>query len=259
MEKRLLDFVSRHYKAGIFNPAEALQAFRRSHGYNPWRRISWGIAAVAAALITGVFLFDGWKNSWTEYVADAALTEVVLPDGSIAKLGPGASLRLQKHRNSRAVQSKGRIWFEVRKDSLAPFTVDMDGRAAITVLGTKFLADAGDEARVDLFEGRVLFCSAGEESGIILTAGQAAHIEGGAPVYDDAFSADTELWRSGQFHFEGTALDEVLARLESFYGVSLSCTDTTGKALSGRFKAGRLDDLIAAIEEALDVKIEKGE
>ena len=253
MEKRLLDFVSRHYKAGIFNPAEALQAFRRSHGYNPWRRISWGIAAVAAALITGVFLFDGWKNSWTEYVADAALTEVVLPDGSIAKLGPGASLRLQKHRNSRAVQSKGRIWFEVRKDSLAPFTVDMDGRAAITVLGTKFLADAGDETRVDLFEGRVLFCGAGEESGIILTAGQAAHIEGGAPVYVDAFSADTG------FHFDGTALEEVLAKLESFYGESLSCADAKDRSLSGRFKAGRLDDLIAAIEEALDVKIEQGE
>ena len=258
MEKHL-DFVSRHFKAGIFNSTEALLTFRKTHRINLWARYAWTAAAVAAAVVAGVFTFKGWQNSWTEYTAGAELTEVVLPDGSIARMAPGATVRLQKHRNSRAVHSLGQVWFEVRKDSLAPFTVDMDGRAAITVLGTKFLTDTGDEARVDLFEGRVLFCSAGEESGIILTAGQAAHIEGGAPVYDDAFSADTELWRSGRFHFEGTALDEVLARLKSFYGVSLSCADAKDRALSGRFKAGRLDDLIAAIEEALDVKIEKGE
>lgn len=258
MEKHL-DFVSKHFKEGIFNPTEALLTFRKTHRITIWKSYVWTAAAVAAAIVAGVFSFKGWQNSWTEYTASAELTEVVLPDGSIARMAPGATVKIQRHLNPRAVHSQGRVWLEVRKDSLAPFTVDMDGRAAITVLGTKFLVDAGDEARVDLFEGRVLFCGAGEESGIILTAGQSAHIEEGAPVYDDAFSADTELWRSGRFHFNGTALEEVLARLESFYGVSLSCTDATGKALSGRFKAGRLDDLIAAIEEALDVRIEKGE
>lgn len=85
---------------------------------------------------------------------------VSLPDGSVAKLSPRASLTFKEgfEKNSRDIVLNGEALFSVVKDSSRPFTV-YSGNISTTALGTIFKVvhwGNGTETQVHLYEGKVL-------------------------------------------------------------------------------------------------------
>lgn len=58
------------------------------------------------------------------------------------------------------------------------------------------------------------------------------------------------------FHFDDTPLPQVLSELGSYYGVTLTASDTT-RHLTGDFEADDLDLLLDMIEQTLHVEIER--
>lgn len=58
------------------------------------------------------------------------------------------------------------------------------------------------------------------------------------------------------FHFDDTPLPQVLSELGSYYGVTLTVSDTT-RHLTGDFEADDLDLLLDMIEQTLHVEIER--
>ena len=64
-------------------------------------------------------------------------------------------------------------------------------------------------------------------------------------------------WATGYFRYEATPLAVVLEERSAYYGVSLSAP-ADGKSLTGEFSTESLDDILELIEQALEVKIEKG-
>ena len=254
-DKHPISFVLRHYRPGMFDTQKAWEKVSGMTARRPARRILLWAMPLAAALILGVFF--SWRNTWTEYCAYDVAQAFTLKDGTQATLAPGATLRYQPHKAPRQIRMTGQVHYAVARDESHPFRVTAPS-ATVTVLGTVFqVIDRDSTTRVDVTEGRVRFEGPAGE-GVVLTAGQSAILQDGAPVLDDASLPNPAAWATGLFRYEATPLETVLKDLSAFYGVSLQAKgDTADKALTGEFPTDSLDDILELIALALDVEIDK--
>ena len=262
LEDKHLDFVLKHYQEGKFDTQKAIDRFNEAHGIvqKPRRRVlPWvsGVAAAAAAVILCVFLFRGNEQQMIELIANNAVKEFVLPDGTDVTLAPGSKLSYSE-KSPRNTALEGKAYFEVARDEAVPFEITSDG-AFVRVLGTKFMVDAGSSVKeVYVTEGKVLFAKSSDAEGVILTKDMQATLspEANVPVIALETDVNSIAWQRGSFIFDKTPLREVLETLSEHYKVSFAATDVD-KQLSGEFYAEDLDLIISLIESALDVRIVK--
>ena len=260
-EDKHLDFVLKHYQEGKFDTQKAIDRFKEAHGIvqKPRRRVlPWvsGIAAAAAAVVLCVFLFRD-SNQQIQLMANSAMKEFVLPDGSEVTLAPGSRLTY-KEKSPRKTQLEGKAFFEVARDEAVPFEITSDG-TFVRVLGTKFMVDAGAAVKeVYVTEGKVLFAKSSDSEGVILTKDMQATLSQSDAIPVVAAKADVNslAWQRGSFIFDQTPLKEVLQTLAKHYKVSFVANDLS-KQLSGEFDSEDLDLIISLIESALDVNIVK--
>ena len=274
----MIDFVAKSYEENRFDPdkalrsvadptsvAELVEAPNSSHRHfdklsdrNPsLKHLLASIAGIAAAVIVGIFLYTSWKNSWTDYTAYDVAQTFTLPDSSSVTLAPGATLRLQRHKDDRLVRMTGKIYFSVRHDDRSPFRIDA-GSGFVKVLGTRFQVDYRDSISVSVVSGKVLFSAArsGEE-GLILTKGQSAVLRQGssAPARLTPKHPNPAAWATGEFIYDNTPLPEVLSELSEYYGVTLVVSDADSRLLSGEFSTASLPEILNLINSALGTSI----
>ncbi len=269
-EDRMIDFVAKSYEENRFDPQKALArsqngSLRRSLSLSKRTVMLKRIAGVAAAAAVGIFLYLSWLSSWTDYAAYDIAQTFTLPDSSSVTLAPGATLRLQKHKDKRMVQMTGKVYFNVRHDDRAPFRIDA-GSGFVKVLGTRFQVDSRDPISVSVVSGKVLFSAirSGEE-GLILTKGQSAVLDPAAskPVEITPKHPNPAAWATGEFIYDNTPLSEVLSELSEYYDVTLVAFDAghssgESRRLSGEFSASSLPEILNLINSALgtDIQIE---
>ena len=269
-EDRMIDFVAKSYEENRFDPKKALA---RSQNGSLHRSLSLSkrtvmlkrIIGIAAAVIVGIFLYTSWRTSWTDYMAYDIPQTFTLPDSSSVTLAPGATLRLQRHKDNRLVQMTGKVYFNVRHDDRAPFRVDA-GTGFVKVLGTRFQVDALDSTSVSVVSGKVLFTdSRSDGEGLILTKGQSAVLDPAAsqPVEITPKHPNPAAWATGEFIYDNTPLPEVLSELSEYYGVTLVAFDAghssgESRSLSGEFSTSSLQEILNLINSALgtDIQIE---
>ena len=257
-----MDFVLKHYQEGKFDTRKAIDRFNEAHGIvqKPRRRVlPWvsGMVAAAAAVVLCVFLFRGNEQQMIELIANNAVKEFALPDGTEVTLAPGSKLSYSE-KSPRKTQLEGKAYFEVARDEAVPFEITADG-AFVRVLGTKFMVDAGSSVKeVYVTEGKVLFAKSSDAEGVILTKDMQATLspDENVPVIAVEPDINSIAWQRGSFIFDKTPLREVLETLSKHYKVSFAATDLD-KQLSGEFYAEDLDLIISLIESALDVHIIK--
>ena len=266
----MIDFVAKSYEENRFDPKKALA---RSQNGSLHRSLSLSkrtvmlkrIIGIAAAVIVGIFLYTSWRTSWTDYMAYDIPQTFTLPDSSSVTLAPGATLRLQRHKDNRLVQMTGKVYFNVRHDDRAPFRVDA-GTGFVKVLGTRFQVDALDSTSVSVVSGKVLFTdSRSDGEGLILTKGQSAVLDPAAskPVEITPKHPNPAAWATGEFIYDNTPLPEVLSELSEYYGVTLVAFDAghssgESRRLSGEFSTSSLQEILNLINSALgtDIQIE---
>lgn len=261
-EDKHMDFVLKHYQEGKFDTRKAIDRFNDAHGIvqKPRRRVlPWvsGMVAAAAAVVLCVFLFRGNEQQMIELIANNAVKEFALPDGTEVTLAPGSKLSYSE-KSPRKTQLEGKAYFEVARDEAVPFEITADG-AFVRVLGTKFMVDAGSSVKeVYVTEGKVLFAKSSDAEGVILTKDMQATLspDENIPVIAVEPDVNSIAWQRGSFIFDNTPLREVLETLSEHYKVSFAATDLD-KQLSGEFYAEDLDLIISLIESALDVHIIK--
>ncbi len=269
-EDRMIDFVAKSYEENRFDPKKALA---RSQNGTLHRSLSLSkrtvmlkrIIGIAAAVIVGIFLYTSWRTSWTDYMAYDIPQTFTLPDSSSVTLAPGATLRLQRHKDNRLVQMTGKVYFNVRHDDRAPFRVDA-GTGFVKVLGTRFQVDALDSTSVSVVSGKVLFTdSQSDGEGLILTKGQSAVLDPAAskPVEITPKHPNPAAWATGEFIYDNTPLPEVLSELSEYYDVTLVAFDAghssgESRRLSGEFSTSSLPEILNLINSALgtDIQIE---
>lgn len=258
MKEDILEFVARYFKPHALDRNRAwrhISAGRRS-GWRP----AYTLATALAALAIGLFLFIPGKTGMTVIPASASAQTVVLPDGTLCTLAPGATISFHgKHfaHNDRIVQMGGKVYFEVERNERLPFLIQASD-AVVTVLGTRFqvIQDA-DSTAVDVVSGRVSFASANNpDEGIVLERGMHAALFSGAARarLTAPASLNPAAWATHVFTYEQAPLPDVLLDVSECFGCTLEC-DATDRRLSGTLRAESAREAVQLIEETLDIKI----
>lgn len=237
-----------------------------------WKWVS--IAASIALLIVSSFHFINSDHPhselvWYEVIAVAdAKTKVVLPDSSTVWLNANASL-IYPHSfddENRRVDVSGEAFFEVRKDEMKPFIVDLGG-LQIKVLGTSFnvISDAeNDEIRISLLEGKVALYESGQSSEsakILMPDQQAIYSRSKGEIEILPIRMDNVMsWVTGEFRFENNTLAEIAQELERAFHVKIHIQNEAirKKAFNAVFEDKEtLDEILSILQISAKYRIEK--
>lgn len=147
---------------------------------------------------------------------------ITLPDGTKVWLNAGTTLKFPAvfAGTERVVDLSGEAYFEVSKNKLKPFIVNMN-HTQIRVLGTHFnvMAYADEPAiQTTLLEGSVRV-SDGKASRLI-TPGQQAVVNSGIAVIDADIN-QVMAWKNGNFAFNYEQIHTVMNKISRWYDVDI--------------------------------------
>ena len=204
-------------------------------------KIWWAAAAVLLVLVAVRFLLPADDLIETNNSQQLAY---VLPDGSIAHLNDGSSIRLRTNRfnENRHLQLKGEAFFEVEKGST--FLVETPN-GSVEVLGTSFNVYArGDALEVHCNTGRVKVMT--QQDTTILTAGKHVVRNTRGGLIEGEFNVSSEGdWTDGKFEFKNKPLSRVFSELERQYDVEVKLAEGLGDELyTGFFNDHNLDSAL---------------
>ncbi|HSI78771.1 MAG TPA: FecR domain-containing protein [Lunatimonas sp.] len=155
---------------------------------------------------------------------------IQLPDGSKVWLNSESRISYQEQFSDsiRSVSLVGEAFFDVVKDTLRPFVVDLESLSVI-VLGTEFNVSAfeGDkDLRVTLVEGSVEVSNNGLN--LILTPGTGLRYSKEKHDYSEFSKKDnpelfykTTEWRNGKLIFDGGNFEDFVREIKRWYGVQV--------------------------------------
>ncbi len=186
---------------------------------------------------------------------------LTLPDGSQIWMNSESSLRfpVKFAANKREVYLSGEAYFEIAKDSTAPFVVHT-GRLDVKVLGTSFNVSAykdDDLWHVTLAEGRVLVKK--EDDVQSLSPSDQYLLDCGTgevrvkQVDVDFYSS----WKNGKFYFKDYRLEDIVQKLERWYDFTFFYKQEEIKDLRFRGTINKhcpLEEVLRYIEGTTDIK-----
>lgn len=194
------------------------------------------VAAVAVLALGGTAAW--YAVPVTHAAGSGERLSVALPDGSVAELNAGSTLRHRRGfawfpgvaAGSRTVELEGEAFFDVER-GVRPFRVEA-GPARVRVLGTRFNvrareADEALGARVEVEEGRVEVRGSEGTRTVILTAGEAARVDPGARevAREVVLPERIAAWRTGGLTVVDEPLSAILTELALRFGVEISLSD----------------------------------
>ncbi|NLR98198.1 DUF4880 domain-containing protein [Rhizobium sp. P38BS-XIX] len=209
--------------AQLEQPARRIAArtsFRRKLALRLRPRLSWLVPPTAAlAVILSVCWFNpSLVENWEADIVthQELISDVVLPDGSIARLGADTAIGLDFDNGMRRVRLlRGEAYFEVRHGLPGTFTVVAKGDE-VRDIGTKFNVDIGElETDVVVSEGAVAVIGSNDTEPVILREGNQTTLAGGR--VGKVAPTDTSLalsWMSGRLVVEGARVADVVHALE---------------------------------------------
>ncbi|HVI45331.1 MAG TPA: FecR domain-containing protein [Chitinophaga sp.] len=223
----------------------------------------WIAAAVLFLLVGGSFIylnyFHGYEKEYSTSFGE--VRSFRLADGTTVTLNACSVLKVssdfgRKHRN---VQLQGEACFDIHSQPGQAFTVHT-GKLAVTALGTAFnvAAFANDpQIIVSLTNGKVLVEKGGAK-GIILAPGEEVlytkredRIEKGKFNFKERFA-----WKQMVIYFDNADINEVLAKLERFYGVHFDINQLKSRQwrLTGEYSNPTLQEVLESLSFNYDFK-----
>jgi transmembrane sensor len=244
-------------------------------------RWNWVFKAAATVLLPlGLFWLYTLRNAADEQyvpkiVSVSALPgnqeRVELPDGSRVVLNTGSTIAYPESfsDSSRVIELTGEAFFEVKKDSKRPFIVKTQ-EIETQALGTSFdikHREKNDEISVALATGSVKIDERKEGQ-----TGQIARlIPGQQLVYNkenntyrvEAFDPmEVSSWQKGVLYFKKARLNEVVQKLENWYGIEIEIVGkVSSKELKSKYTGSydnqSLDDVLKGISFVKKFSYEK--
>lgn len=188
---------------------------------------------VVARVINGTLLYEGngdhvLYNTMT--TPKGRQFQLTLPDGTRVWLNSTSSIRYPTTftGQERRVEITGEAYFDVAKNTVMPFRVDVRGKALVEVLGTRFNVNAyfnENSINTTLLEGRVKVSRAGSPAAI-LQPGQQARIGDESGITVDNVNVDNAIaWKEGIFTFNGLSFAAITRQLERWYDIEVIFQD----------------------------------
>ncbi len=198
-----------------------------------WWTKAAGIAA-ALAIVAGIAL---WRTPEPEPVqAPAPLlsqtlstpighqSRTILSDGTVVWLNSGSELTFTETAGiERRVKLKGEAYLEVAHDPERPFIVETS-EIKVKVLGTRFNVSAYDSAQsVVLLEGSVAVRDNAEQNTVKIVPNEMYTFDAttGERAVKPVDAEKYASWIEGCLLLEKTPLNEVLIRLQQYFGVKI--------------------------------------
>ncbi|GEO03472.1 iron dicitrate transporter FecR [Adhaeribacter aerolatus] len=236
----------------------------------------WHVAAAVLLplLLVGLYLFFFRAEPTRIVVVQTGAgqqREIKLPDGSRVTLN--AQSKLTYHvpfgRQRRELDLTGEAFFEVARDTAHPFIV-RTGKIATQALGTSFNINyrSNDPViRVALVTGKVSVTEqingAAEQTAILVPGRQLSYHKQNRQVQQQAFHAKEALgWRNGLLYFRNADLQQIITRLENWYGVEIQLSGqlpagATTWQYSGEYDQASLDKVLTGIGFVKDFTYER--
>lgn len=221
-------------------PQTAKRRFVRKYGLPG---VAAGVLLAVAAYLLATGYFDYSASTVTRHATKIGEQRTLtLEDGSTVTLNTKSQVLVDMTDTARRiVMDRGEAYFEVARDPLRPFTVEVGGRA-ITAHGTEFnLRRLGDGFGVALIDGRLALHRQGDEPpadppwldlekhphGIESAVGEALGIGAGTMLdfdahrqtfraHHDADIARRQQWRQGRLTFIDEPMASVVAELSRY-------------------------------------------
>jgi ferric-dicitrate binding protein FerR (iron transport regulator) len=181
-------------------------------------------------------------------------SRIFLPDGSVLHLNAGSTIEYPAAfgTSDRTVNLTGEAYFEVRRDSLRPFIV-VTGQLITKALGTSFNINAfenNDQIVVALLSG-VVEVSAGSDKTappLFLYPGESVEYTTGPRTLTKTNfrPEDVVAWKNGTMIFQDTPVEQVIHRLENWYGVKIEVVGLrdSSLAITTTFNNATLDNVL---------------
>lgn len=229
---------------------------------------SWRAAASIILLLSvaAVLFYFTTGPEEIEIIAQSAVLEQVLPDGSVVILHKGSTIKFPEEfgKKNRKVILDGEAFFNVRHNEKLPFIVSGEN-VRIKVLGTRFNVNtraAENKMSVVLASGKVSLYFKGKESeNVLLLPGEKAEINTEEKIIDKSVNSDANYnaWMTGVVVFENADLGTVAATLEHVYRtkIILSNKDLKDCTLTATFKRQPIDEVMNVISVTLDLSVLK--
>ncbi len=163
--------------------------------------------------------------------------KVVLADGTKVWLNAASSIKypVAFKGKERVVDISGEVYFEVAKDRLKPFIVNISDGTSIRVLGTHFNISAYAEditTKTTLLEGSVEVITQNEK--LKLAPGQQAELKATTlKLNDNIDTTQVVAWKSGFFEFHDLDLPSIMRQVSRWYDVDIIYEKQAGKETFG--------------------------
>lgn len=201
-----------------------------------WRRTLRWASGIAAGVLVSLGAAHYWANRTLDRCAQEFMSvtapkgqsmSLTLSDGTLVWLNAGAKLEYPTifSERKRQVRISGEAMFEVtREEDDRPFVVETFACEA-EVLGTKFniVADAGHSLfSAALLEGRLKIRNLhSDEEPVILSPNDQVSLVDGHLRLDRIADPDDFRWVDGLMNLEELTFEEVVGKLEQYYGVRI--------------------------------------
>ena len=187
-----------------------------------------------------------------------ATRTIILEDSTTVVLYPGSELQFPEFfsLDERSVMLLGEGYFNVKRDSTRPFTVNTE-QISIEVLGTSFNVRAYKEEQTIetvLVTGKVML-----NGTTVLQPNQMAIFDcGNRQIKVEEVNADVYRERSrGMFVFDNRTLDEIMHEFSQWFGFEYSFEDSALKNKKFRLRLphmDRFDQLMSLMEKTGEIR-----
>lgn len=200
-------------------------------------------AAAALLLLAGTWyasrsiVIEKTANQYLSIAAPAGQrVDITLQDGTTVCLNAGARLEYPlRFGKTRRVKLSGEAMFDVDHDAARPFVVETFA-CNVEVLGTKFNVAADEAARefsTALLRGRLRVTNKlTRDDEIVMNTNDFVSLSGDRLALRSIENTDDYLWPEGIFNLAGHNFGEIIARLESLYGVTIAIEKTASPELN---------------------------
>ena len=182
---------------------------------------------------------------------------VTLPDGSGVWLNADSRLAYSDRftaSGSRAVRLEGEAFFDVKRDTLRPFEVEM-GKLRVKVLGTRFTAShrpAFNPEGVTLLSVKVEVSGYRADQSVVLTPDQSCSYDAGsgAVAVRNVAASNYCSWTGNSIIFDNMTLADIAVNLEHWYNIRFRIDERidTSIRISFTLRPETLEETLKIIE-----------
>lgn len=207
----------------------------------------------------------------TESLSNEKIRKINLPDGTTAWLMSGTSITYPSDfsgMKTRNVEVTGEAFFNVAKDSIHPFILNL-GELGLKVVGTSFnVSNYKDEdlinvvlktGKVELFKGKY----SSDSQFVPLKPGELGSLQKGKSELSvkNVEVAKYTSWIDGSLQFKNDPLSEVLKKLGRWYNIKIDikATGVAEYPFSATIKNENLDQIIGLLEYSTPFRYTKNQ